>query len=61
MVWRGSQRKRKRRRKIDEQTEKPPEARTDAQVTNIVTAEELSRQRITVRMYRMRNKAMCIM
>lgn len=31
---------------MDEQTEKAPEARTDAQVTNIATAEQLSWQTI---------------
>lgn len=38
-MWRGVQRKRKRRRKIDEQTEKAPDVQTDVQITNIATAE----------------------
>lgn len=38
-MWRGVQRKRKRRRTVDERTEKAPDVRTDAQITNIATAE----------------------
>ena len=46
---------------MDEQTEKAPEARTDAQVTNIATAEQLSWQTINSMMYRIWSKTMCIM